>query len=283
MAANRCGKSWGTTLVLGLVMLTSATALQGQRRRRPPVPPPPPPPAERSARAPISVDLALLGGHARGGSEGLTAGGRIGVSLPLAYAGMLRLRADVDALGSGGERGDRNRCLPSDPRSLPDPRSFRDPRCGGGEGGGGTTIFAGIGPELALPGRISPYASATLGFASGPGSGAASGDRRGASDLTLAAQLAGGARFLLSTGRMPISLDLGARLHLNDLEGKEGVDDRGGLDRLAPFGGDRFAPVGELGPGPAADVMSLQLGVSIGLPRGGGRARPDGRGRGRRR
>lgn len=129
-------------------------------------------------------------------------------------------------------------------------------------------LFAGIGPELALPNPwMRPYVNAFVGFSyfNTTSSLEDTWDREDVfttenlGDGSFAWGVGGGVEVRLSRGRVPVSLNLGARYHENGLMEylREGdiVDHPDGSITLYPI-------VSE------ANLISYRFGVSLGIPRG---------------
>jgi opacity protein-like surface antigen len=131
-------------------------------------------------------------------------------------------------------------------------------------------FYGGIGPELALPlGWVRPYANASLGFgyfntssslkSTWGGDEILSTENFGDGSFSWGA--GGGLEIPLSRGRTPVALDLGVRYHRNGtmeyLRKGDIVDHPDGSITLFPIRSE-------------ADFLSYRLGVSIGIPSGGG-------------
>lgn len=130
-------------------------------------------------------------------------------------------------------------------------------------------LFGGLGPELALPfERARPYLHALMGFSYFNTSSSLEGLGGGDSDFytenygdgTLSWALGGGIDLNVKRGRTPVDLTFGVRYHKNGrvryLREGDIVDNPDGSITLHPVFSD-------------ADLLSYQLGVSIGIPRGG--------------
>ena len=131
-------------------------------------------------------------------------------------------------------------------------------------------FYGGVGPELALPlGWVRPYANASLGFgyfntssslkSTWGGDEILSTENFGDGSFSWGA--GGGLESPLSRGRTPVALDLGVRYHRNGtmeyLRKGDIVDHPDGSITLFPIRSE-------------ADFVTYRLGVSIGIPRGGG-------------
>src|SRR5687768_2411125 len=141
-------------MVVGAVMPAHADA---QRRRPPPrgrarvearrVQP-------RSTEPKVWLGLSLVGAEPQGEfarrvDEAF--GGQLEVTVPVALRGALRLRGELGGLVYGHEH--REMCFPAPVGCRIDLDLNTD----------NAIFFAGAGPELALPGNVSPYANGTIG------------------------------------------------------------------------------------------------------------------------
>jgi hypothetical protein len=140
--------------------------------------------------------------------------------------------------------------------------------------------FVGIGPELAVPGRISPYVNGSVGLSWFATQSSLSGlddyeerfNTRNYSDLVTAARVGGGLRLRVArTSKGPILLDLGGTYHRNGVAEylREGdiLDHPDGSIELFPNRSE-------------ANLVVFRAGLSFGL--GGGHADDRRRGRSRR-
>ncbi len=146
-----------------------------------------------------------------------------------------------------------------------------------------SVAYFGAGPELAIPGPISPYIFGTLGFSYFSTNSSLSGandfdedlfNTRNYSDFVGSARLGGGLRFRIahSDSGNPISLDLGAEYHRNGVA--EYLREGDILDH--PDGSVTIFPQRS-----EANYMTFRLGVQIGLGGGGSDRDWDRRDRGR--
>jgi hypothetical protein len=179
-------------------------------------------------------------------------GGQLDVTVPLAMAGALRLRGELGGLLYGHEH--RESCFPA-------PVGCRIELDLDTEN---TIFFAGLGPEIALPGGVSPYLNGTLGvsyfstFSSLGTNHESFAHTEHFDDAVLAARAGAGVRLQLSRGRFPLFADLGARYHWNGVaeylvEG-DIVDEPDGSLTLYPNETQ-------------ANLVAFQVGISVGLGR----------------
>jgi hypothetical protein len=174
------------------------------------------------------------------------------IVFPVTVGSMLALRADAGFLIYGSER--KRVCF------------------GGGVGcrvqldltTTNDIMFLNVGPQLMLQrGAVRPYASGSLGFAHFGTSSQVegSGDQQpfarttNFDDTTLAWNGGGGLLIPLSTGRVPVLLDLGARYHAN---GRVEYLTQGDIQDN-PDGSISFTPTRS-----QANLITFQLGVSVG-------------------
>lgn len=200
-------------------------------------------------------------------------GGQLEGRFPLAASGLVSLRLDGGFLIYGHERQRMCFSLPVGCRIAVDLTTTN------------TIAFAGVGPELAIPGPVSPYVNGSVGISyfgtHSSLSGADDFDQefttRNYSDLVTAARLGGGLRLRVGgTRRGPVVLDLGAEYHKNGIAEylREGdiVDYPDGSIALFPNRTE-------------ANLVTFKVGVTFGL--GGGydddRGHPGHRDRSRRR
>ncbi len=131
-------------------------------------------------------------------------------------------------------------------------------------------FFGGIGPELAIPlKRARPYVHAFVGFSYFNTTSSLEDlwghdsefDTENYGDGTMSWGVGGGLEMNLSQGRVPIDLNLGFRYHDNGrveyLTKGDIVDNPDGSLTLYPVSSE-------------ANLMSYHIGISIGIPRGGG-------------
>lgn len=250
-------KSWGVATIL---LAVAASAAEGQwnddDRGRDVV-----------ERPVVWVGGALLGADPQGEfgevvSQGFGLSGH--GSLPLAGDGALRLRAEGGFIIYGHER--RGVCFPPPVGCRIDLELTTS----------NSIFFLGIGPELALPGRVEPYVNATGGFSyfattsslSGTHDSESFAETRNFSDFVGALAFGGGIRAGVSGGRTPVWLDLGVRYHRNGVAEylREGdiVDEPDGSITIYPNRSQ-------------ANLVTYSLGVSVGIPRGGDDERRRGR------
>jgi hypothetical protein len=127
-------------------------------------------------------------------------------------------------------------------------------------------FFGGVGPELVLAtGAVQPYLNASWGFSyfattSSLGGSADWGDfahTTNYDDATFAWRVGGGVRIRLTSGRTPVSLDVGMERHQNGLANflTEGdiVDNPDGSITLTPHRAE-------------ANLTTLRIGVTVGIP-----------------
>lgn len=204
------------------------------------------------------VGLSFLLGEPVGQFDehiGLAVGGELSGRVPLDPQGFVSLRADVGIMIYGHES--RRVCFEGvgcrvEARLQTDNNIF----------------FGGLGPELALPlGWVRPYVNAMAGFGYFQTSSSLNGtwddeshfNTENLGDGTFAWGVGGGLRVNVHSGRVPVSLDLGARYLQNGVmeyltEG-DIVDNPDGSITLYP-------KVSE------ANLVTYRFGVSIGIPRG---------------
>lgn len=229
-----------TGMVLGLVLLvTAAEGLAGQKLER------------RTGEASYYLDLNLLGanpvgefGEAVGGGFG----GQLGFRLRLGRDLPLLLRLDAGGMIYGHERF--GVCVATcfvwaDVTTT------------------NTVGYLHAGPELALPGAVSPYVFGTVGFSYFSTQSSLEDDFTGENffntrhyaDLVASSRVGGGFRFGLgNSGR--VKLDLGAEYHMNGeaeyLREGDIVDNADGSITVFPNRSE-------------ANFMTYRLGVSIPL------------------
>lgn len=125
-------------------------------------------------------------------------------------------------------------------------------------------VFAGIGPQIMAPrGPVRPYLNATGGFAYFATTSSLKGDDNAEAfasdtnhdDITMAWSAGGGVLIPLSSGRTPVSLNLGAQYHGN---GKVDYVTEEGIERV----GDRYVITPTRS---EANFVSVRLGVSLGV------------------
>ena len=132
--------------------------------------------------------------------------------------------------------------------------------------------FAGVGPEIAIPGPVSPYVNASVGISYFGTHSSLSGvndydedfNTRNYSDLVTSGRLGGGLRFQVGGSSRPVLLDIGAEYHRNGiaeyLRKGDIVDYADGSIELFPNRTD-------------ANLMTFRLGVTFGI---GGQRSDDG-------
>lgn len=186
-------------MMLGLVLLvTAANEVAGQQLQR------------RSAEAPYYLDLNLLGASPVGEfgqTVGGGFGGQLGFRVRLGDRSPLLLRVDAGGMIYGHERFGvcvATCFVAADVTTT------------------NTVGYLGVGPELAAPGRVSPYVFGTVGFSyfstqsslDDNFSGRNVFNTRHYADLVAAGRVGGGMRFGLGrSGR--VLLDLGVEYHRN--------------------------------------------------------------------
>lgn len=228
-------------MVLGLVLLVAAaTEAAGQKLER-----------RGDALHGYYLDLNLLGANPVGEfSELVNAGfgGQLGLRVRLGDRSPVFLRLDGGGMIYGMERWDV--CFPS-PIGC---------RVGAELNTTNTVGYLGMGPEIALPGRVSPYAFAAFGFSYFSTQSSLrdldgfndSFNTRHFSDFVWASRFGGGLRF--GSGR--VALDVGAEYHRNGVAEylREGdvVDNPDGSITVFPNRSE-------------ANYMSYSVGISIGL------------------
>lgn len=131
---------------------------------------------------------------------------------PMGGDGVLALRLDGGFIVYGHER--RSLCFPP-PIGC---------RIGADLNTTNTIAFAGIGPEVTVPGRVSPYLNGSVGFSYFVTESSLSGlddnedlfNTRNYSDFVTAARVGGGLRFQVgNTSKGPVQIDLGVTYHRN--------------------------------------------------------------------
>ena len=218
------------------------------------------------------VDINLVGADPVGEFGELVDGGfgaNVGGRLAIDNAGAVSLRLDGGFMVYGHER--TSLCFP--------------PPIGCRIGADLTTTnhigYLGVGPELAIPGAVSPYVFGTVGFSYFGTSSSLSGldddedlfNTRHYSDWVTATRLGGGIRTQVgSTSHGPVAIDVGVEYHRNGVA--EYLSEGDILDH--PDGSITLFPNRT-----EANMLVMRLGVSFGL---GGRDddRQDRRARGRR-
>lgn len=231
-----------TGMVLGLVLLvTAAEGLRGQRLER------------RSYEAPYYLDLNLLGANPVGefgDAVGGGFGGQLGFRVRMGRNLPLLLRLDAGGMIYGHERF--GVCVATcfvwaDVTTT------------------NTVGYLHVGPELALPGPVSPYVFGTVGFSYFSTQSSLEDDftrenffnTRHYADLVAASRLGGGFRFGLGHSRR-VNLDLGVEYHMNGeaeyLREGDIVDNPDGSITVFPNRSE-------------ANFMTYRLGVSIALGR----------------
>ncbi|UCC24192.1 MAG: hypothetical protein JSU98_10680 [Gemmatimonadales bacterium] len=185
-------------LALGLVTADSAAAQHVRRE---------------ASQPRFYLDLDLLGADAVGQFGELVGGGiggQVGFRAGLGPGIPIYLRADGGVMVYGHERMDV--CFPT-PIGC---------RIGADVTTTNTVAYMGVGPEISVPGPVSPYIYGTVGFSYFSTQSSLSDDfsseeyfnTRHYSDLVAAARMGGGARFRLG-GPRSVLLDLGAEYHRN--------------------------------------------------------------------
>jgi hypothetical protein len=221
-------------------------------------------PYRRGASNPrVALGIHLMGADAIGefgqvvdGGFGLQLDGRFGID----RASILAIRVDGGFMIYGWER--QQLCFPV-PIGC---------RVGADLTTTNNVLYAGIGPEIAVPGRISPYVYGTFGFSWFNTRSSLSGtnafdndplfDTRNFSDLVGSLRAGGGLRFQVAgrDGGTPISIDLGADYHRNGVTEylREGdiLDNPDGSITLFPNRSE-------------ANYLSFRAGVQIGFGGGG--------------
>lgn len=251
-----------TAMALVVMMGMVAREAAAQRRR------PPEPPYERAEqyreRGPAAyVGLGFFGMEPRGDFAFLVDdgwGGQLEGSFPVVRSGALRLRLDVGLVSYGHEHRDVCFGPPVGCRISLDLTTDN------------MIFFAGAGPELALPGRVSPYVNASVGFSYFSTFSSLKGDRDAEpfattehfDDFVPASRLGGGLRLQLKGGRTPLFVDVGAQYHRNGVaeylvEG-DIVDNADGSISIFPNRTE-------------ANLVTYQVGFSVGIPRRGERDR----------
>lgn len=229
---------------------------------------------ERPAAPRFALGIHLMGADAVGEfGQGVGGGfgGQLGARVGLDEQSILGLRLDGGFMVYGHER--QALCFPP-PIGC---------RIGTDLSTTNSVAYMGIGPEIAVPGPISPYVFGTFGFSYFTTNSSLSGandfdeslfNTRNYGDFVTAARLGGGLRFRIADtgGGNPISLDLGAEYHRNGVA--EYLREGDILDH--PDGSITLFPQRT-----EANYMTFRVGVQIGL--GGGEDRDwdqrDGRGR----
>lgn len=241
---------WTTTVVLAALALRAAPAHAQWRDRDP---------EERPPRAWVGINLQ---GADPQGEFGALVDDGFGLELegrfPVAADGVFSLRVDGGFIIYGNER--QAVCFPA-PVGC---------RIGLDLTTTNSILTVGVGPELAVPGRVSPYVNAGVGLSYFVTTSSLDGaddfdDRdlfrtRNYSDLVTTARLGGGVRFRVgSTGGGPVLVDIGAQYHRNGvaeyLRRGDILDHPDGSITLFPNRTE-------------ANLVAFQVGVSFGL--GGG-------------
>jgi len=253
-----------STALVGLAMAGSADLASAQSGG------PYRPQVERrqSANPRVALDLHLMGADAVGEFEQVVDGGfggAAGLRVGLDGRSIFALRLDGGFMIYGWER--QTLCFPV-PIGC---------RIGTDLTTTNTVAYGGVGPEIAIPGRVSPYVFATVGFSWFSTQSSLSGvndwdedlfDTRLYSDFVGAQRLGGGLRIRMND---TVALDLGAAYHRNGVAEylREGdiLDHPDGSVSLFPNRTE-------------ANFTTFRLGVQIGF--GGGDDR-DARGDQRRR
>ena len=217
--------------------------------------------AQRRDRGPGGyVGLAFIGADPVGElgtyiDEGF--GGQIMGALPLESTGRVRLRGDFGFLIYGHERQRFCFSVPVGCRIEMDLTTTN------------SILFGGFGPEFVLAtGPVEPYVNATLGFTYFATTSSLSGDREyedyfnttNFDDAVFAWRMGGGVRVKVSGGDKPVSLDFGVERHQNgvaDFLTKGDIEDH-------PDGSITLYPNRS-----EANLYTVRMGVSIGIPRGG--------------
>lgn len=231
--------------------------------------------AQQRDRQPAGyAGLAFIGGDPVGelGSyidEGF--GGQFWGALPLEPSGHLRARADFGFLIYGHER--RRLCfsVPVGCRIEMDLTTTN------------SILFGGLGPEVVLArGAVEPYLNASLGFSYFATTSSLSGERdhedyfntTNFSDAVFAWRAGGGIRVRVSSGRTPVSVDLGVERHQNGISDfltkGDIIDHPDGSITLLPNRAE-------------ANLVTFRMGVSVGIPHGDKDRNDRPRKRGRRR
>jgi hypothetical protein len=226
-------------------------------------------------RAPAGyVGFALLGADPIGelGSHiDAGIGGQLMASLPVEPTGHLRLRGDFGFVIYGHERQRFCYGVPVGCRIEMDLNTTN------------SILFGGLGPELVfLTGAVEPYMNATFGFSYFATTSSLQGEHdyddfgstTNFDDAVFAWRAGGGVRVRVAGGRRPVSLDLGVERHEN------------GVAEFLTEGDIQDNPDGSITLYPRrsqADLTTVRLGVSIGIPHPGDRSdrRDDRRRRGR--
>lgn len=244
----------GATLVLVAMALTALPAGAQWRDRGPD--------QEHVGPPRAWVGIALQGADPQGEFGALVDNGfglEVEGRFPVALDGGFSLRVDGGFLVYGNER--RDVCFPP-PVGC---------RIGLELNTTNTIATLGVGPELAVPGRVSPYINASVGLSYFVTSSSLDGaddfdDRdlfntRNYSDLVTAGRLGGGVRFQVGRiDRGPILVDIGAEYHRN------------GVARYLRRGDILDHPDGSITIFPnrtEANLVTFQVGVSFGLGGGG--------------
>jgi len=242
----RRGAGVGTTLIV--TVLLAVHPAEAQRHRR----------AESAGQFDLSfIAAAPTGELGYFFDQGF--GAQFGASYPIDELGHVRLRADFGFLVYGIERQNYCFALPFGCRlnaSLTTSNNI---------------AFGGIGPEIVLmTGPVQPYLHASGGFStffttSSLGDDDEYGDSFSTthlSDVMFAWRAGGGVRVRVANGRKPVSLDFGVERHENGtaefLRKGDVVDHPDGSITIYPNQSE-------------ANLVTFRFGVSIGIPRHGGR------------
>ena len=246
---------WSAVAVMMLAALTPESA-DGQRRprrgrtqvvsRR--VEP-------RRTEPKVYLGLSVVGAEPQGEFERRVDeafGAQLDLTIPVALRGAVRLRGEVGGLIYGHEESES--CFPAPIGCRIDLDLDTE----------NAILFAGAGPEIALPGEVSPYLNGTIGvsyFTTYSSLGTDQGPfgrTEHYDDTVLAARAGAGVRARLKGGRFPLFADLGARYHWN------------GVAEYLVEGDVVNEPDGSLTLYPnesQANLVAFQLGLSVGLGR----------------
>lgn len=263
------GRGW-LVLATGAVLVAGAEGIEAQDRgsfgreieRR------------ESVNPRFALDLHLLGADAVGEFEQFVDGGfggQVGMRFGLDRRAVVGLRVDGGFMLYGHER--ETLCFPA-PIGC---------RIGTDLTTTNTVAYGGVGPEIAIPGTVSPYAFATYGLSWFSTQSSLSGvddwdedlfDTRHYGDVVGAARFGGGLRFRVGGhDGGPVAIDLGVDFHRNGVAEylREGdiLDHPDGSITLFPNRTE-------------ANYTTFRLGVQIGLGGGDDDRRYDRRRRGER-
>lgn len=182
-------------------------------------------------------------------------GGQVATSVALDPSGVVRLRGDFGFLIYGWETQHLCWEAPVGCRIEVDLNTLNN------------IFFAGLGPELAIPGGpVEPYVNASVGFSyfvttsslQGEWDWEDFGTTNNYDDIVQAWRVGGGLRVRLSGHRTPVFLDLGVERHQNGivhfLTKGDIVDNPDGSITLLPNRAE-------------ANVVLFRIGVSVGIPR----------------